>query len=195
MGVILDFKTGKVLGPGSVSSSAKPEPTDPWDTPIGKLLKELSTPSYSGERTPLRREDAAVLIVHLLQARSAPFWDESACRRIRAEVLVRMTRTQEQNDAFVEAKLGASRNREFKAGCRASEAWTDGPLRAFDRALRASYADRRAFLNETRAAYFRAVFALCLVEGNVPQVVPTPAPERERVPAPPVPPRPDRFRR
>lgn len=182
MGTVHSFRTGHVVDDGD----GLPEgPSDPWQTEIGAVFAELSTPSRPGEVMPFRREDAEVLLAHLLRCRAASFWDDSACRRVRAAVLQRMTLSKEKNHEFVDRKAEGVRNPQLGSGARASQAWVEGPLDAFARAIQSSYADRSLFLNETRLAYFRAVFVACLFEANV---VPAP-PEEPRVPAPSVRPR------
>ncbi|OGL94930.1 hypothetical protein A2348_05585 [Candidatus Uhrbacteria bacterium RIFOXYB12_FULL_58_10] len=164
-GQVIEFGSGHVLDDGTRLGE---EPaSDSWKTNIGSLFSELSTPTHVGERMPLQRADAELMLRHLLAARSAAFWDASACRRIRAEVLVRMTRSEDENDAYVCRKLKPTRNLALRAGRRASEAWTDGPLAEFERALHTAYANRSAFLHDARCSYLCAVFATCLVEGNV----------------------------
>lgn len=169
MAKLYDLRTGDVINDGE----GPPEtPTDPWQTGIGRVVVELSSPSRPGERTPLRREDARVLLAHLLSSRRASYWDDSACCRVRDQILRRMTVPKPTNDEFVQRKIDLLRGQELKANERASRTWLEDPLDGFDRAIRHAYADRFEFLNETRLAYFRAVFVSCLVEANSPSVQP-----------------------
>lgn len=183
MGTVHSLRTGHVVDDGD----GLPEgPSDHWQTRIGAVFAELSTPSRPGEVTPLRREDAEVMLAELLRCRGASFWDESACRRVRAGILQRMTVTRETNEEFVGRKTDRVRNAlERGAGEIASRAWVEAPLDAFERAIRSSYADRGLFLKDGRLAYLRAAFVTCLFEANV---VPA-TPEEPRVPAPSVRPR------
>lgn len=194
MGTVHSIRTGDIVDDGE--GLPEGDPTDPWQTGIGTVFAELSTPSRPGEVMPFKREDAEVMLVQLLRCRGASFWDESACRRARAAILQRMTLSKPTNDEFVDRKADRVRSAlERGTGALASQVWIEGPLDEFVRAIQASYADRQLFLKDARLAYLRAAFVACLFEANV---APAP-PEEPRVPAPTVRPRdgagPSRFRK
>jgi hypothetical protein len=206
-GLVIDFSSGLVTNEGkddlSVethdgqdrSSSAS---VNRWHTGIGTVLSVLSTPR-PGERAPLHRVDASILLEYLLSGRVPDHWDDSACRRIRAEIIQRMACPLPVNNDFVRDKLelvlvthsgtnAPEDRRRTQPSAGTSEPdprtrWVQGPLETFERAIRDSYASRDAYLNDTHFARLRAVFVACLFEANAVQTLTVVTP---RVPAPPL---------
>lgn len=141
--------------------------TAPWNTPVGEMLASLRDERHFSFL------DAELLLEHLCLERSPDFWNENATAQIRNNAGQRRDCSDHRNRAYVSEQVALLAPSEFPLRQRLAERWLVGPLARFERAVRSTYADRRVTLQESRLAYLRSVFVLCLMSANAPSGQPS----------------------
>ena len=186
MGTVVSFGRccGLAGGEAPVENDAA-DVYDAWSTPIGGVLRELSTQQHSCEVTPLRRDDAQLLLTHLSH-RGLPFFDRNVSQWMRSDILDLMIMPLADKRAFVRRMLAQVANPTCIGGTRAANAWVVCPLDGFTSALCAAYRVRDELLSDSRLVYLRGVFLICLFKANVPAetvaAMPLAAPSVPRLP-------------
>lgn len=186
MGLLLHLRTREVLDAGDDLPEAPEAPADPWETVIGTALRPFCKTHPRSTSEHIDAPDGQILLKHLLLTRGPRHWDDSACKRITNEMFRRFVSEVEVNREFVLRKIASLAGPNNTRMPIADRLLTD-PLRAFERALRDSRAQRVQVLRRSEEAYVMAlcaVFVAALFEAN--QHLPPAPSEEPRVPAPSV---------